>query len=148
MLAADLLIFIEHRVRMAKVNADIPTDKALDDTRHDRVLLCIEFLKDGLALLFTDLLQNDILRARSRDAPEFLGFDFNAYHIPDLKASVNLMRVSKRNLLQIILNLINDRLLGDHMVIAGVRIDRHIDIVCFPEVVLGCDQQCVLDRFE
>ena len=67
-----LLRFIEHRICLSKVDADISANITLNNTCYNIFLLLKELIVNNASLFLADFLQNNILCILCRNTPKFL----------------------------------------------------------------------------
>ena len=151
LLALDLLIFIEHGIGLAQIDQIGLALLSLDDAGDHGLQAVAVLIVDHIAFFFADALKDHVLRVLGRDAAEGLGIDLDRDDVAGLRFRISLPGLGDRDLqrgVQDILLGLHDLLLRSHAVIAGLRIDGHVDVVVLSEIRLAGLHQGLLNRIQ
>ena len=140
-LALHLLIFHEHGICFAQIDADVSAVIPLHDTGHHVALFSIVLIEQCFSLFLADLLQDHVLGILSGDPAKLLGLDLHVHNVAHLIAGIHHLCLLQRDLLCRILYLFYNGLLRIYCKITGLAVDVHMDVVSLAEMVLtGCQQ--------
>ena len=76
-----LLALLENCIDLAQININVMPHIALNNSCHHVFFLAVPLIKQGCALLLTDLLENYIFRVLRSDTAKFLGINIHTDNV-------------------------------------------------------------------
>ena len=147
-LRRDLLSRRQHGFRLAEVDVDVVVLDALDEARQDVTLAAHELLVDDAALCLADALDDDLLRRLSGDAAEIRRRHLDLDDVAYLVVRLDRAGLSQRDLRDLVLRVLDDRLDRVDMIVTRLSGKRDADILRRAKVALVSRDQGSLDGLE
>ncbi len=138
----------QHGFRLAEVDVDVVVLDALDEARQDVTLAAHELLVDDAALCLADALDDDLLRRLSGDAAEIRRRHLDLDDVAYLVVRLDRAGLSQRNLRDLVLRVLDDRLDRVDMIVTRLSGKRDADILRRAKVALVSRDQGSLDGLE
>ncbi len=157
LLGGNLLLLVQHGLRLdgavhgTEIDGPVAADLALNNAGDDRLHLLNKVIIYCIALLLTDLLEDDVFGNLGGNAAEGLAVEIHSYNITDLAQNMQLLRLCCGNLVLVVHHVVlggNDDLLGPYMVLEGVTVNLDLDVVGSAEIALAGNHQCGFDGIE
>ena len=140
-----LLVFTEDTVCLTEIYADVLAHHTLYDTGNNFFFHSVILIIKNFTLFFTNFLKNDVLCILCCDTSKFFGVDLNFNNITEFCIGIKLLSFYQRNLHCRIFYEFLNLSLCINAEIAGFRINCHMHIICFTEMVLASLDQGLLD---